>query len=403
MLYRIKGRAGKCGPSTISAIAGIHTHEAAGIIRQLFDRKTVNGTYMDELAAALIELGWKPEYALRHRNLSKRRHARRQATYDRIFADVPAQIRSVTIGRVLDVWPSGTWANRHEQPFHRLRRRFRGRFRRLVLPEARTLVPRQSRSRPGRPPAPRGSRPLRALALKASPSKPIAGTARPSRSHCHGSTAMPQIVTTTVFTIDELSNAARENARFWYRDQGIHDDWHDYVFDDFETICRIIGITLDTHPVRLYGGGTRQQSNIWFRGFWSQDNGACYEGRYSHARGGAKALRAHAPKDTELHRIVDALQQAQRRNIWQLHATFKRIGRYSHANSMEVDVERDSPTWQPIADDTEDVVIDALRDLAHWLYRELQDAYEAETSDEAVDETLTINEWTFTADGKRFG
>ena len=139
------------------------------------------------------------------------------------------------------------------------------------------------------------------------------------------------------------------------------------------------------------------------RGFWSQGDGACYEGRYSHASGAARALRAHAPKDTELHRIVDTLQHAQRRNFWQLHATFRRIGRYSHANSMEIDVERDSPTWQPIADDTEDVVIEALRDLAHWLYRQLQDAYEAETSDNAVDEALTINEWTFTADGKRFG
>ena len=110
MLYRIKGRARKCGPSAISAIAGIHTHEAASIIRQLFDRKTVNGVYMDELAAVLIELGWQPEYALRHRNLLKRRHARRQDTYDRIFANVPSETRSVTIGRVLDLWPSGTWA-----------------------------------------------------------------------------------------------------------------------------------------------------------------------------------------------------------------------------------------------------------------------------------------------------
>ncbi len=214
---------------------------------------------------------------------------------------------------------------------------------------------------------------------------------------------MPQIVTTTVFTIDELSDAARENARIWYRDQGIHDDWHDYTFDDFETICRIIGITLQTSPVRLYGGGTRDQPHIWFRGFWSQGDGACYEGRYSHASGAARTLLAHAPKDTELHRIVDTLQHAQRRNFWQLHATLRRIGRYSHANNMEIDVERDSPTWQPIADDTEDIVIEALRDLAHWLYRQLQDAYEAETSDNAVDEALTINEWTFTADGKRFG
>ncbi len=62
---------------------------------------------------------------------------------------------------------------------------------------------------------------------------------------------MPKIVTTTVFTIDELSDAAREKARSWYRDQGLFDEWNDYVFQDFETICRIIGITLDTHPVRL--------------------------------------------------------------------------------------------------------------------------------------------------------
>lgn len=109
MLHRIKGRATKCGPSAISAIAGIHTHDAAAIIRRLFDRKTVNDAYMDELAAALAELGWKPDYALRHRKLLQRRHARRQETYDRIFAGVPFDIRSVTIGRVLDVEPSGTW------------------------------------------------------------------------------------------------------------------------------------------------------------------------------------------------------------------------------------------------------------------------------------------------------
>ena len=110
MLYRIKGRATKCGPAAISAIAGVHTEDAARIIRRLFDRKTVNGAYMDELAATLIELGWKPDYALRHRSYRQRRHARRQETYDRIFEKVPYDIRSVTIGRVLDVWPSGTWA-----------------------------------------------------------------------------------------------------------------------------------------------------------------------------------------------------------------------------------------------------------------------------------------------------
>ena len=109
MLHRIKGRATKCGPSAISAIAGVHTHVAAAIIRRLFDRPVVNGAYMDEIAAALAELGWKPNYAIRHRKLFQHRHARRQATYDSIFTGVPSDTRSITIGRVLDVEPSGTW------------------------------------------------------------------------------------------------------------------------------------------------------------------------------------------------------------------------------------------------------------------------------------------------------
>ena len=214
---------------------------------------------------------------------------------------------------------------------------------------------------------------------------------------------MPQVIEITVYTLDELSDAAKEKARAWYRETGLIDEWHDYIFDDFEAICRIIGITLDTHPVRLYGGGARDRSNIWYRGFWSQQDGACYEGCYTHARGAAKALRAHAPKDTELHGIADALQDAQRRNFWQLHATVRQTGRHPHASSLQIDVERDSPTWQPIAAGTDDTVVEALRDLAYWLYRQLRDAYEAETTDCAVDDAIAVNEWTFKANGERFG
>ena len=35
---------------------------------------------------------------------------------------------------------------------------------------------------------------------------------------------MPRIIETAVYTIDELSGAAKENARIWYRDQGLHDE-----------------------------------------------------------------------------------------------------------------------------------------------------------------------------------
>ena len=111
---------------------------------------------------------------------------------------------------------------------------------------------------------------------------------------------MPRIVETTVFTIDELSDATKENARIWYRDQGLHDEWYDFIYEDFETICGILGITLATTPVRLYGGGTRDKPQIFWSGFSFQGDGASFAGYYSHAKGAGRAIRAHAPQDTEL-------------------------------------------------------------------------------------------------------
>ena len=214
---------------------------------------------------------------------------------------------------------------------------------------------------------------------------------------------MPRIIETTVYTIDELSDAAKENARIWYRDQGLHDEWYDFVYEDFETICGILGITLATTPVRLYGGGTRDKPQIFWSGFHSQGDGASFFGTYCHARGASKAIRAHAPKDAELHRIADELQAVQKRNFWQVHASIRQSGRYCHEYSMAIEVERDSPTWQPMTDGVDETVIEALRDLARWLYRQLRSEYEHQTSDEAVDEIVSINAWTFQADGTRFG
>jgi len=110
MLHRITGRAKKCGPSTISAIAGIPTHEAAAIIRRLYDHRAVKGVATDELTAALADLGLPPNYALRHPRYPNGRWKESEAEFDRLFANVPFDVRSVSLGAFLDVAPSGSWA-----------------------------------------------------------------------------------------------------------------------------------------------------------------------------------------------------------------------------------------------------------------------------------------------------
>ena len=40
---------------------------------------------------------------------------------------------------------------------------------------------------------------------------------------------------------------------------------------------------------------------------------------------------------------------------------------------------------------------------SNWLYRQLEQEYEYQTSNEAVDETLVVGGYTFTEEGRRFG
>ena len=214
---------------------------------------------------------------------------------------------------------------------------------------------------------------------------------------------MPRIIETLVYGFDELSEEAKEAARCWCRRHGLHDDWYDSVLEDFGRICEILDVTLATGAVPLYGGGTRDKPKVWFTGFGSQGDGACFEGWWSHGRGSGKAIRAYAPQDEELHRIADVLRDAAKRNFYQLNAIILHRGRYCHEYCMAIEVERDSPTWQPPTDGAEDTVIEALRDLACWLYGQLERENEHLTSDETVDEALAVNQLTFTEDGRRLG
>ncbi|MBY6239588.1 antitoxin of toxin-antitoxin stability system [Methylosinus sp. Sm6] len=214
---------------------------------------------------------------------------------------------------------------------------------------------------------------------------------------------MPEIVKTTVYRLDELSDAAKEKARAWYREGAFDHDWFEFIYEDFERVSEILGLRLKTRSVRLHGGGTRQKPCIWFRGFWSQGDGACFETFYSYRKTTRRRIREYAPQDAELHRIADALQAIQRRNFYQLSAEARHRGHYCHEYCMAISVERDSPTYQDMTADAEEVVIEALRDLARWLYRHLEREYEHQTSDEAVDEAIIANEYTFTETGRRFG
>lgn len=211
---------------------------------------------------------------------------------------------------------------------------------------------------------------------------------------------MPTVIEITVFTFDELSNAARQRAREWYREENLDDEWWDCTYDDFSAICEILGIELATCPIRSMGGRTWQKPCIQFRGFWSQGDGASFEGWLAYAKGSVARIKAYAPRDIELHTIAACLASVQKRNFYRLYADITQCGYYCHEHTMQIDVRRNDAGMTA---DAEAIVAEAMRDLARWLYARLEAEYRRLNSDGAVEESILANAYTFTGNGEWFG
>lgn len=202
---------------------------------------------------------------------------------------------------------------------------------------------------------------------------------------------------TTVYTFDELSDTAKDCARYWYRNGALDYDWWEGVYDDAAAIADLLGIDLRTKRTKLMNGTTRMDPSIYFSGFSSQGDGACFEGTYEYRKDALKAVKAYASKDEELHRIARALTAAQRPYFYRLGASVTTQGRYSHSGTMNIEV---YDTEDSRRDVNPEPIRRALRDFADWIYRALAREYDWLNSDEQVDETIRTNEYEFDEDGR---
>lgn len=66
-----------------------------------------------------------------------------------------------------------------------------------------------------------------------------------------------------------------------HRNTNVEHGWWDDLIEDFATQLTEVGITVDTHEVKLMNGKTREVPNIYFSGFWCQGDGAYFEGHVS--------------------------------------------------------------------------------------------------------------------------
>lgn len=213
---------------------------------------------------------------------------------------------------------------------------------------------------------------------------------------------MPHLKSKTVFYFNELSDAAKERARDWFR--GLESEYFDteFVIEDAERMAEILGITFDQKAIKLMGGGTTTRPTVYWSGFSSQGDGASFEGRYAYAKGAHAAIRKEAPTDKVLHRIADDLLAIQRKANYKLQARATQgtgSNFYSHSGTMAVEVWHGDNEYSVNVD--EDGIKSALRSFADWIYRQLEAEYYWRMEAEQVDDSILANEYEFTEDGRR--
>ena len=188
-----------------------------------------------------------------------------------------------------------------------------------------------------------------------------------------------RVIEKTIYQFDELTDAAKEKAREWFR--GIADDnwWSESVIDDAKRIGKLIGFDVD---------------KIYWRGFWSQSGGACWAGSVFYAAGCAREVARECPEDSEIQRIAREWHALQRRNFFQVRGGVSANDWYMRTS---VSVYRADDREALEEDDANQIV----SDFADWVYRALEKEYDYRMSDECVDESIRANEYEFDEDGNR--
>lgn len=195
-----------------------------------------------------------------------------------------------------------------------------------------------------------------------------------------------RIKETKLYQFFELSEDAQERAIENLHFLNVEDSfWYEFTLENATEVGKILGIQTDP-------------KHIFFSGFSSQGDGACFEGRYSYKKGSRKEIRNYAPQDSELHSIAHNLYLLQRRYGFTLWAESSHTGRYSHPGSVSIQV--DCGESYQLSQEDEESLEEILRDFMYWIYHTLEKEYDYLTSKEAIQETIEANEYEFTEEGK---
>jgi hypothetical protein len=193
--------------------------------------------------------------------------------------------------------------------------------------------------------------------------------------------------TYNVYSFAELSGPARQRAIEAHR-EFLGQEWDgEATIDDAKQAFAYAGFDI---------------SEVHFSGFWSQGDGACFEGSWRAADVNPAGMREYAPIDVELHRIADQLAEIAKAFPF-ASFTVKHSGHYSHKYCTEFSVSIPTADGDeietPERDKAEKDIIELARDAMEWIYRQLEKDYDWVTDEKQVIESLEGAGYDFTENG----
>lgn len=220
-----------------------------------------------------------------------------------------------------------------------------------------------------------------------------------------------QTIETKVYTYDELNEKAQAKAREWLTTGDYDTFFSEYVVEEWKEKLEKMGFD----GVKIY-----------YSGFWSQGDGACFEGTFDNE--GLLSFLGYHKLLAQFPKIVRSLKKKNpsEHDIY-VNIKIKHSGHYYHEymtntedyselqNNGDIMESKYRDEWLALFDfldcrtyGGDKGVQDAYRNgtfvvnTGKAIYKELEAEYEYQNSDEVVAETLRANEYTFTSDGKRF-
>lgn len=200
---------------------------------------------------------------------------------------------------------------------------------------------------------------------------------------------------------EETQEAILDKHRDWNTDGSY--DWWDDVYADFIRRMDEIGIEVSTVPVGTVRG-THEHPAVFFSGFGSQGDGACFEGRVDDWTTFFQAL--YPTEFDKYQPLWEKSESGSPALSWTHNSRYYHYNSCTFHSDFDINNGFDADT-QPLRHAAAEVIVDELTDLCEAmlydaeefikdkmkdLYTQLEEEYDHLTSDEAVLDSLIAND-----------